>query len=128
MYLQNAPHAFRPDANGTLQYTIFIHRGATGRGGADARVRAGPLDPLLAKRNQRVCAKQADEGVGRGPGVRPTTNAECAVLGGLSGIVQEYVRHGFQKELREVKESVIMPASIFESWIWPSVASRRRMR
>src|SRR5471030_445309 len=54
--------------------------------GADPRSARVPLDPLLAKRNQHHPPGQADEGVGCGPGVRPTINADCPILTKLSGI------------------------------------------
>ena len=38
------------------------------------------MDPLLYNEINSIHIAQADGGVGCGPGVRPTINADCAVL------------------------------------------------
>ena len=47
----------------------------------------------LAFRQSPCRVREADEGVGRGPGVRPTINAGHPIFGKLSGIAQECVRY-----------------------------------
>ena len=68
---------------------IACGRSHLGRfGGADPRVRAGPPGPALRPKDQKFASVlQADEGVGRGPGVRPTVHTRDATaawrIGGL---------------------------------------------
>ena len=71
------PHAFRGAANPAE---------IVGRTPWSARV---PLDPLLANEISASQTARADEGVGCGPGVRPTINADCAVLGKVRGSTVE---------------------------------------
>ena len=53
-----------------------MNRNAANHGGADPWSARVPLDPLLANEISFNQTKQADEGVGCGPGVRPT-GLEC---------------------------------------------------
>ena len=53
-----------------------MNRNAASHGGADPWSARVPLDPLLANEISFHQTKQAGEGVGCGPGVRPT-GLEC---------------------------------------------------
>jgi hypothetical protein len=53
-----------------------------------------PLDPPIANEFSPIQTKQADEGVGCGPGSPPHFDANCAISGKLYDIADECVRHG----------------------------------
>src|ERR1039458_8315427 len=58
-------------------------------------VRAGPPGPAFRTKNQALASlREADVGVGRGPGDRPTIYAGDAVAPYLSGIGYECPQHG----------------------------------
>src|SRR5450759_5405293 len=61
--------------------------------GADPLVRAVPLDPLFANEISIIHTAASRRGRRlRTGGVRPTINADCAVLGKVCGIGQSWLR------------------------------------